>query len=62
LIKLINQKFDAGIEIEPFADFRIDRSLNSEKFQNETGFAPNGWETMIERMADDPTPYDEWRR
>lgn len=62
LIKLINEKFDARIEIEPFADFHIDRSLNSERFQNETGFVPPEWETMIERMAEDPTPYDEWRR
>lgn len=62
LIKLINEKFDVGIEIEPFADFRIDRSLNSERFQNETGFAPAEWDSMIVRMADDPTPYDEWRR
>ena len=62
LLKLINKKFDAGIEIEPFADFYIDRSLNGERFQNETGFAPAEWETMIERMAGDPTPYDEWRQ
>jgi dTDP-4-dehydrorhamnose reductase len=62
LIKLINEKFDARIEIEPFADFYIDRSLNSERFQTETGFAPADWETMVERMAGDPTPYDEWRR
>ena len=62
LIKLINEKFDARVEIEPFDDFYIDRSLNSEKFQNETGFAPPEWETMIERMASDPTPYDEWRK
>lgn len=62
LIRLINEKFDADIEIEPFDGFYIDRSLNSERFQNETGFAPADWETMIERMAGDPTPYDEWRR
>ncbi|HEX8637350.1 MAG TPA: SDR family oxidoreductase [Pyrinomonadaceae bacterium] len=62
LIKSINEKFDANIEIEPFADFYIDRSLNSERFQNETGFAPADWEAMIERMAGDQTPYDEWRQ
>jgi dTDP-4-dehydrorhamnose reductase len=62
LIKLINEKFNAGVEIEPFADFYIDRSLNAEKFQKAAGFAVPEWKTMIERMADDPTPYDHWRK
>jgi dTDP-4-dehydrorhamnose reductase len=61
LIRLINEKFDARIEIETFADFYMDRSLNSEKFQNATGFVAPEWETMIERMADDSTPYEVWR-
>lgn len=62
LIKLIDEKFDARIEIEAFADFYIDRSLNSERFEKETGFVAPEWEKMIERMAQDPTPYDEWRK
>lgn len=62
LIRLINEKFDARIEIEPFAEFRIDRSLNSEKFQKQIGYAPPEWEAMIDRMANDPTPYEEWRK
>lgn len=62
LLQLINEAFDAKIEIEPFEDFRIDRSLNSAKFRNETGFKPESWRKMIERMAQDPTPYDNWRK
>ena len=62
LIKLINEKFDAGIKIEPFADFYMDRSLNSEKFEDTTGFVSPAWETMIEQMASDPTPYEDWRK
>lgn len=62
LLKLINEAFQSGIEIEPFEDFRIDRSLNSRKFRKETGFRPLNWQEMIERMAGDPTPYDAWRR
>jgi dTDP-4-dehydrorhamnose reductase len=62
LIKLVNEIFDARIEIEPFADFYIDRSLNAEKFQNITGFVSPEWETMIERMANDPTPYEDWKK
>lgn len=62
LLKLINEAYQSEIEIEPFDDFQIDRSLDSGKFRKETGFQPAGWREMIKRMADDKTPYDEWRK
>lgn len=62
LLKLVNDAYDAGITIEPFEDFRIDRSLDSTRFREATRFEPPTWESMIERMADDPTPYDTLRR
>jgi dTDP-4-dehydrorhamnose reductase len=62
LLELIKSKFKLDIEIEPFEDFRIDRSLDSTKFRQVTGFAPQSWEEMIERMARDQTPYDKWRK
>ena len=61
LIKLINEVFDAGIEIEPYEDFYCDRSLNSDRFRREINFAPQSWSEMVRRMAADSTPYDEWR-
>jgi dTDP-4-dehydrorhamnose reductase len=62
LLKLINEAFQAEIEIEPFADFKIDRSLDSTKFREQTRFRPESWQEMIKRMAEDTTPYDEWRK
>ncbi len=62
LLKLINEAYKANIEIEPFEDFYIDRSLNSDKFRAETGFQPKAWEEMIEIMARDATPYDKFRK
>lgn len=62
LLELINEAYQADIEIEPFADFKIDRSLDSTKFRKETGFNPLSWREMIKIMADDPTPYDKWRK
>ncbi|MDQ3133019.1 MAG: SDR family oxidoreductase [Acidobacteriota bacterium] len=62
LLRLINEKYDAGIEIEADEKFKIDRSLNSSKFRNETGFNPPEWDEMIEMMASDPTPYDDWKK
>jgi dTDP-4-dehydrorhamnose reductase len=62
LLRLINEAFRAEIEIEPFTEFRIDRSLDSTKFRNETGFFPESWQKMIQKLAEDPTPYDAWRK
>lgn len=62
LTNLFNKYYRAGIEIEPETEFHIDRSLNSDRFRALTGFKPDTWETMVEKMASDPTPYDEWRK
>lgn len=61
LTNLFNKYYDARIEIEADSDFQIDRSLNSDRFRSLTGFKPDTWEKMVEKMAADPTPYDEWR-
>jgi dTDP-4-dehydrorhamnose reductase len=53
LLKIINQVFDAKIQIEPFADFHCDRSLDSSRFRAKTKFQPAQWNTMIEQMAED---------
>jgi len=62
LVGLINKYYEAGIDIEPYGDFVIDRSLDGSRFNAQTGFRPTGWEEMVKRMAQDPTPYDSWRR
>ena len=62
LLKMTRDKFGLDIEIEPFADFRIDRSLDSTRFRKETNFIPETWETMITAMSQDRTPYDAWRK
>ncbi len=62
LLNLINRYYKSGVEIEPEGDFVLDRSLNCDKFKNLTGFEPETWDAMIEKMAQDRTPYDEWRK
>jgi len=62
LLQLINKAFRANVQIERDEEFKIDRSLNSEKFRKETGFKPKSWEEMVEIMANDTTPYDYWRQ
>lgn len=62
LLNLINKSYNLGMEIKRSEDFRIDRSLDSTKFRKVTGFSPAPWVSMIETMADDETPYEDWRR
>ena len=57
LLRLVNDEYRAGVEIEPFDDFEIDRTLDSTKFKEATGFTTAGWREMVERMAEDDTLY-----
>ncbi len=57
LLNLLKKAFGVEIEIEPFQDFYIDRSLDSSKFRQLTGFLPLKWTEMIQIMAEDQTPY-----
>ena len=60
LLNMINDAYDAGIDIQPQDEFCIDRSLDSSEFRSATGFKPQSWQEMIERMAGDPTAYDSF--
>lgn len=62
LLCLIKKEFGLNVEIEPDTEFKIDRSLDSTKFREATGFIPVTWEEMVKRMANDPTSYNEWRK
>ena len=62
LLHLIKAAYKLDIEIERYDDFRMDRSLDSTAFRTATGFAPEAWDKMIDRMAADETPYDAWRQ
>lgn len=62
LLQIVKKKFAANIEIERDDAFTIDRSLDSTKFRSETGFRPENWDQMIEKMAADPTPYGKWKK
>ncbi len=61
LLKSVKKAYGANIEIEPFDDFVIDRSLDSTKFRLATGFRPTGWEEMIGRMAADNAAYKNYK-
>lgn len=61
LLKLVNTAFDANLQIEADDSVNIDRSLDSSRFRQVTGYTPPNWQTMIAEMANDDTPYDNWK-
>ena len=61
LLLRIRNKMNLNIGIEPYDDSTCDRSLNSDMFYSETGFDRPTWDEMISSLAQDNTPYDEWR-
>jgi dTDP-4-dehydrorhamnose reductase len=61
LLQLIKKYFNLSVIIEPEQEMHIDRSLNSARFREKTGFKPPSWEQMISQLAADRTPYDRWR-
>lgn len=62
LLCLLREAYQLSIDIEPYPDVCIDRSLDSSRFRKATGFAPLPWPEMVQAMATDPTPYEDWRQ
>jgi dTDP-4-dehydrorhamnose reductase len=62
VLSLVRDTFGLDVEIEPDDTVVCDRSLAADRFRQATGFAPRPWPDMIDRMAKDPTPYEEIRR
>lgn len=50
LLKLVSKKYNKKIEIERYDDFFCDRSLDSSKFREITGYTPPSWNELIEKM------------
>lgn len=61
LLHLLREAYERPVEITPYPDVRLDRSLDSTRFREATGFDPAPWPALIAEMAADPTPYTQWR-
>lgn len=62
LLSLVKKVYGLSIQIELDEKVVCDRSLNTERFRQATGFTPPTWPDMIKQMYRDPTPYSELRR
>lgn len=50
LLSLVADVYGHNTKIIKDTDFKIDRSLNSSRFRNITGFQPLSWDEMVTRM------------
>lgn len=50
LLKLVSDKYGREIEIEPYDEFRLDRSLDSAHFRDATGYVSSSWPELVDRM------------
>ena len=50
LLKIIAKKYAKKNEIEPFKDFKNNKSLNSDLFKKDFGYIVKSWEQMISEM------------
>ena len=53
LLKLVAEKYGKQINIEPYNDYIVDRSLDSSKFQKATRYCPPTWSELVDKMFQD---------
>lgn len=61
LLRRLSTAFDVGIDVIARDEPVIDRSLDGGRFRAATGIETPDWDSMIRDLAEDPTPYDDWR-
>ncbi len=50
LLNLVAKQYDKQIKINPNTEFKIDRSLNSDKLRKLTGYVPPTWPELVAEM------------
>ncbi|TWJ18859.1 dTDP-4-dehydrorhamnose reductase family protein [Geobacter argillaceus] len=60
LLKMIAEQYGIETGVEPYYEFVADRSLDSRRFRQATGYAPPKWELMIQRMHLDFTSSEHY--
>lgn len=61
LLRMIREAYRLDVEIVPDDAEVSDRSMSGEAFLRATGCEAPDWPGLINRLAEDPTPYGDWR-
>lgn len=62
LLGRIRDAMKLDIQVKKDTGVKVNRSLDGRRFARATGYRPPDWAEMIQELAADPTPYDEWRQ
>ncbi|MGH9336346.1 MAG: dTDP-4-dehydrorhamnose reductase family protein [Vicinamibacteria bacterium] len=57
LLLRLSEVLSLGIDVEPFEDFRCDRSLNGERFKTDTGIPIPSWDQMLDDLKEHQRAY-----
>jgi dTDP-4-dehydrorhamnose reductase len=60
LLVKVRDGLKLDIEVEPDDTIECDRSLDGTRFAHATGYRCPSWDTLIDQLAEDPTPYEAW--
>lgn len=53
LLRLVSEVYEKKIEIKPFDDFTLDRSMRSDRFRKATGYCPPAWKELVIKMCEE---------
>jgi dTDP-4-dehydrorhamnose reductase len=60
LLALFEQAYHVDVEIVPDDSVVSDRSMRGDRFYAATGYVSPSWPHLVEELAQDETPYDQW--
>ncbi|MGP0045832.1 MAG: dTDP-4-dehydrorhamnose reductase family protein [Syntrophobacteraceae bacterium] len=60
LLRLLKDAYKLDVEILADAMEVSDRSMKGDKFRSATGYVCPDWPELVQVLAQDPTPYDQW--
>lgn len=60
LLKMVAERYNKRITIEPYDDFVIDRSMDSSRFRSLTGYVPPAWTELVDTMYRDYEANKTW--
>lgn len=60
LLCLLREAYALDVVIDPVDGEDVNRSMDDSKLRGATGYICPSWPTLIEQLAADPTPYEQW--
>jgi dTDP-4-dehydrorhamnose reductase len=62
LLCLLRDAYSVNVTIESVDGENLDRSMDGSRFKQMTGYICPTWPILVEQLATDPTPYEQWLR